>query len=67
MKKRYIKPAVEIERFVSEEIMSYNPQNILSYDQATGGYYKDLDNNYISFRTGDNNVLNGINYTDFAK
>ena len=64
MKKNYITPVVEIESFVTEEIMD-NPNNILSYN-GSGGYYDAGNGNYISFHTGDNNVLNSINYSDFV-
>lgn len=63
MKKKYITPVVEIESFVTEEIMD-NPNNILSYN-GTGGYYSE-NGNYISFHTGDNNVLNKIDYSSFT-
>ena len=64
MKRNYIRPVVEMESFVAEEIMSVNPENVLSYDGASGGYYSDSQG-YISFRKGDNNVLTGIDYTTF--
>lgn len=64
MKKNYIKPVAEIESFVAEEIMSVNPENLPSYDGNEGGYYQDTQG-YISFRTGDSNVLTGIDYSTF--
>lgn len=63
MKKNYIKPVVEMESFIAEEIMSVNSENVLSYD-GNGGYYTDTTG-YISFRTGDTNVLTGIDYSTF--
>ena len=64
MKKIYITPVVEIESFVTEEIMD-NPQNILSYYNGNYTQYQE-GTNYINFHSGDNNVLNSINYNDFA-
>lgn len=66
MKKNYIKPVVEMESFVAEEIMSVNSENIMSYDGASGGYYQDEVGNFISFREGDGNVLVGIDYSTFG-
>lgn len=63
MKKFYISPVIEVENFITEEIMD-NPQNILSYN-GSGGYYQE-GTNYISFHSGDNNVLNSIDYKDFV-
>ncbi len=65
MKKNYITPVVEIESFVTEEIMD-NPQNILSYYNGNYTRYQEGEN-YINFHSGDNNVLNSINYSNFTK
>ena len=65
MKKIYKKPSLVVESFVTEEVM--DNENLLS--ELTNDMYG-LDsfgtNNSISFRNGDSNVLNGINYLDFA-
>ena len=73
MKRLYNKPVLEIEKFITEEIMeTFNPVNVLSYNPATGegGYGTGLDNDgFIRFNSeGDNsaNVLNGIDYNDFT-
>ena len=67
MKKNYISPVLEIEGLVTEEIMNeFNPENILSYNEATGwGGYNDTTG-LIKFQGNPNNMLNSINYEDFA-
>ncbi len=66
MRRVYNKPVLEVESFVTEEIMDNNftQDNVLSYgDNADGGYTSTAG--FINFHTGDNNVLNGISYSEF--
>ena len=78
MKKIYNKPVLEIEGFLTEEIMVpeaegssalYDPQSVLSYNPAgggAGGYGEDPNAaGFIRFSSNDGNVLNSINYNDF--
>lgn len=77
MKKIYNKPVLEIEGFLTEEIMVpeatgsstlYDPQSVLSYNPAggAGGYGEDPNAaGFIKFSSNDDNVLNSINYNDF--
>lgn len=62
MKKNYIRPVVEIESLIAEEVM-VNPEDLPSYN-GNLGYYQD-DAGYISFHKDDVNVLTGIDYTTF--
>ena len=68
MKKIYNKPVVEIESFVTDEVMigEYNPENVLSYNSVlgTGGY---AEGNFINFQDAEHNnrMLNSIDYKDF--
>ena len=61
MKKIYKTPVLEIESFVTEEILD---NNILSYENGNYIGYQE-NNNYITFKTGSNNVLNSIDYENF--
>lgn len=69
MKKIYKKPVLEVESFVTEEIMeTFNPQNVLSYGgAATDAGYAAGENNFINFKNKDTNgqVLNSIDYDAF--
>ena len=68
MKRIYNKPVLEVESFVTDEIMGgdYNPDNVLSYNPTlgTGGY--DDTSGHINFHSNDNNVLNSVDYSTFA-
>ena len=72
MKRIYDKPVLEIESFVTEEIMeNFNPQNVLSYGSAAtdAGYGADpTSGNFITFNNADTNgqVLNSVDYSEFA-
>lgn len=71
MKKIYKKPVLEVESFVTEEIMeTFNPQNVLSYGGVAtdAGYGADPSSaNFINFNNKDTNgqVLNSIDYDAF--
>ena len=68
MKKIYNKPVLEVESFVTDEIMGgqYNPDNVLSYNGTLGtGGYND-SGHFINFHSDDDNVLNSVNYSDFT-
>lgn len=70
MKRIYNKPVLEVESFVTEEIMeNFNPQNVLSYGAAaTDAGYSETGGNFIKFDDANNNgqVLNSVNYSDFT-
>lgn len=64
MKKIYRKPSIEVESFVSEEIME-SQKNVLSTLEVTdsGNTWKFIT---ISEGVYGDNVVNSIDYTDFA-
>lgn len=68
MKRIYNKPVIEIESFVTEEIMeNFTVENVFSYGTNTlGGYGDPNDPNFIRFNNGDGNVLVGIDYSTFS-
>ena len=74
MKKIYNKPVLEVENFVTEEILeNFNPENVLSYGPTAtdAGYGTPGSENFISFNKVNgnlpNNVLNSIDYNDFIQ
>lgn len=68
MKKIYSKPVIEIEGFVTEEIMeNFTVDNVFSYGANTlGGYGDPNEAGFISFQNDPGNVLTGIEYSTFA-
>ena len=69
MKRIYNKPVLEVESFVTEEIMeNFNPENVLSYGAAATDAGYSESGNFISFQDVNGNngqVLNSIDYNDF--
>lgn len=71
MKKNYNKPVLEVESFVTEEIMeTFNPENVLSYGPTAtdaGGYN---GSNFINFNKVNGNLpdnaLNSVDYSTFT-
>ncbi len=69
MKKIYNKPVLEVENFVTEEILeNFNTQNVLSYGPTAqdAGYGDPNSANFISFQNDPGNVLNSVDYSTFT-
>lgn len=67
MKRIYNKPVIEIESFVTEEIMeNFTVENVFSYGTNLQGGYTDPAAGFIKFNNGDGNVLVGIDYLTFS-
>ena len=68
MKRIYNKPVIEIENFVTEEIMeNFTVDNVFSYGANTLGGYDGPETEFITFQNDPGNVLVGIDYSTFAK
>ena len=69
MKIIYNKPDLEVESFITEEIMeNFNPENVLSRDTINlEGGYEYSTGNFVNFHRDDANVLNKIDYNDFIQ
>lgn len=67
--KKYNKPTIVIESFITNEIMAGEGPNILSdlSPDMNPKYSDPLGSNVISFKKGNANLLNSIDYQDFLK